>query len=208
MNAPALNPSVFNFANHPVRVVTVDGAPWFVASDVAEALGYRDAANAGRILADHQKADTQIVSTSPDGTEQRRSVTIINESGLYRLVLRSRKPEAERFSDWVTGEVLPAIRKTGRYEAAPQPARPVVLSLPGAGRYLVVVDTDTLSPAILDANQLALVRADHVSAVRRDLFTLRQALADMNARLALLQGEANPDVVEQPITVRLVGGVI
>lgn len=109
-------PSVFNFGAHAVRIIVRDGEPWFVASDVAEALGYRDAANAGRILADHQKADTQIVSTSSKGAEQARRVTIINESGLYRLVLRSRKPEAEKFSDWVTGEVLPSIRKTGRYE--------------------------------------------------------------------------------------------
>lgn len=105
----------FNFGAHAVRVIVRDGEPWFVAADVAEALGYRDAANAGRILADHQKADTQIASTSLNGIEQTRRVTIINESGLYRLVLRSRKPEAEKFSDWVTGEVLPSIRKTGGY---------------------------------------------------------------------------------------------
>lgn len=110
---------VFNFGEHSVRVVVRDGEPWFVATDVAVALGYRDAANAGRILADHQKG-TQIVST-PSG-EQR--VTIINESGLYRLVLRSRKPEAEKFSDWVTGEVLPAIRKTGVYVGKPFTVNP------------------------------------------------------------------------------------
>ena len=100
----------FNFGTHAMRVVMRDGEPWFVASDVADALGYRDAANAGRILADHQKGTH---SMSTPGGEQR--VTIINESGLYRLVLRSRKPEAEKFSDWVTGEVLPSIRKTGSY---------------------------------------------------------------------------------------------
>jgi len=121
-SAPVVSP--FRFDQHDVRVITRNGEPWFVASDIAEALGYRNAGDAARSLADHQKADTQIVRSSSNGTEQSRSVTIINESGLYRLVLRSRKPEAERFSDWVTGEVLPAIRKTGRYEqaatAAPQ----------------------------------------------------------------------------------------
>ena len=107
----------FAFHDHNVRTVLVDGEPWFVLSDVAKALSYRDACNAGRCLSDGQKADTQIVSTSSGGTEQARTVTIINESGLYRLVLRSRKPEAVAFSDWVTGEVLPAIRKQGFYMA-------------------------------------------------------------------------------------------
>ena len=108
--------SIFNFGNHAVRIIVRDDEPWFVAADVAAALGYRDAQDAGRSLKPEQKADTQIVRTSSNGTEQARRVTVINESGLYRLVLRSRKPEAEKFSDWVTGEVLPAIRKTGRYE--------------------------------------------------------------------------------------------
>lgn len=100
----------FQFHTHSVRVVIRDGDPWFVLADVADALGYRDAANAGRCLADHQRG-TQIVST-PSGDQ---SMTVVNESGLYRLVLRSRKPEAVTFSDWVTGEVLPSIRKTGSY---------------------------------------------------------------------------------------------
>lgn len=110
----ALSPSLFSFGIHSIRVVSRNGEPWFVASDVAEALEYRDAANAARNVSDHQKG-TQIVSTL--GGEQK--VTIINESGLYKLVLRSRKPEAELFSDWVTGEVLPSIRKTGSYNAQP-----------------------------------------------------------------------------------------
>ena len=103
-------PSVFNFGTNAVRIVVRDGEPWFVAADVAAALGYRDAQDAGRSLKPEQKG-TQNVRTP--GGDQR--VTIINESGLYRLVLRSRKPEAEKFSDWVTGEVLPSIRKTGGY---------------------------------------------------------------------------------------------
>ncbi len=103
-------PTPFNFDTHAVRVVLRDGEPWFVASDVCIALGYRDAEKGTRHLGIHQKSSSSI--RTPGG-EQR--VTIINESGLYRLVLRSRKPEAEKFSDWVTGEVLPAIRKTGGY---------------------------------------------------------------------------------------------
>jgi len=108
-------PTPFNFGERVVRVIVRDGEPWFVASDVCAALGYRDAEKGTRILGTHQKADTQIVGISSNGTEQTRRVTIINESGLYRLVLRSRKPEALAFSKWVTGEVLPSIRKTGGY---------------------------------------------------------------------------------------------
>ena len=96
----------FNFGAHAVRIVVRNGEPWFVASDVAEALGYRSPKDAAASLGDHQKG-SGLVRTP--GGEQR--LTIINESGLYRLVLRSRKPEAEKFSDWVTGEVLPSIRK-------------------------------------------------------------------------------------------------
>ena len=107
----------FSFAeSHPVRVVMLDDAPWFVASDVCGVLDYRDAFNAVRIL-DADEKDTHNVSTP--GGDQR--VTIISESGLYALVLRSRKPEARQFRKWVTAEVLPAIRKTGRYEVQVTP---------------------------------------------------------------------------------------
>ena len=113
MNTNSVIP--FNFHSREVRIVIRNGDPWFIASDVALALGYRDAANAARNVGDHQKADTQIVSISSNRTEQSRTVTLISEGGLYRLVLRSRKPEAVAFSDWVTDEVLPSIRKTGSY---------------------------------------------------------------------------------------------
>ncbi|WCF27237.1 BRO-N domain-containing protein [Xylella fastidiosa] len=100
----------FDFHSHVVRVVMRDGNPWFIATDVAVALGYRDAANAARHVGAHQKG-THIVSTIKGNQE----LTIVSEGGLYRLVLRSRKPEAVAFSDWVTDEVLPSIRKTGSY---------------------------------------------------------------------------------------------
>jgi prophage antirepressor-like protein len=100
----------FSFQSHAIRTVVIDGNPWFICTDVAEALDYRDAHNAARCLDDDEK-DTQIVST-PSGDQ---SLTIISESGLYALVLRSRKPEARKFAKWVTAEVLPAIRKTGSY---------------------------------------------------------------------------------------------
>lgn len=93
-----------------IRVLEKDGQPWFVGRDVASILDYRTANDMTRILEDDEK-DTQIVRTP--GGEQ--AVVIINESGLYSAVLRSRKDEAKKFKKWVTGEVLPSIRKHGAY---------------------------------------------------------------------------------------------
>lgn len=106
----------FQFEAHAVRVIEDDtGQVWFVASDVAQALGYRDALNMARWL-DADEADTHNVSIrSENGVTQDREVTIISESGLYHAILKSRKPEAKTFRRWVTHEVLPALRKTGKY---------------------------------------------------------------------------------------------
>lgn len=101
---------VFDFEDNAVRVIEKDGEPWFVAADVARVLEYRDAEVACRALDDDEKG-TLIVCT-PGGTQEMRG---INESGLYHLVLVSRKPEAKKFRKWVTAEVLPSIRKTGMY---------------------------------------------------------------------------------------------
>ncbi|MNM07005.1 hypothetical protein D3C81_170370 [compost metagenome] len=112
---PSDSQKSYSFHGHAIRVVLRDGEPWFVASDVAAALDYRDAEKASRSLPDHQKATTRIVGSTSGGNPNR---TIVSEGGLYRLVLRSRKPEAESFTDWVTDEVLPTIRKSGSYNAS------------------------------------------------------------------------------------------
>lgn len=93
-----------------VRVIERNGEPWFVAADVCNALGI-DRAQIRR-LDDDEKG---VRSTQTPGGSQ--MMNIVNESGLYALVLGSRKPEAKAFKRWVTHEVLPAIRRTGRYEA-------------------------------------------------------------------------------------------
>lgn len=98
------------FENHSVRALLVGGAPWFVATDVATALQYATAKDMTRNLEDDEKG-THIVGTL--GGSQR--MTVINESGLFSAILRSRKPEAKRFKKWVTGEVLPSLRKHGSY---------------------------------------------------------------------------------------------
>ncbi|SHF63857.1 BRO-N domain-containing protein [Lactonifactor longoviformis] len=99
-----------------MRTVTIDGEPWFVGKDVAEALGYAKARNAiaSHVLGEDKK-DAPIQGTH--GGLQ--AMTIINESGLYALIFGSKLESAQRFKHWVTSEVLPAIRKTGSY-AIPQ----------------------------------------------------------------------------------------
>lgn len=104
-------PAVFQFESHPVRTVLKDGEPWFVAVDVCKALEY---SNTSKALGDHLDADEKGITTGYTLGGQQK-LTIISESGLYALVLRSRKPEARKFAKWVTRDVLPAIRKTGAY---------------------------------------------------------------------------------------------
>lgn len=101
-----------------IRIVKIEGEPWMVGRDVAQSLGYVNTKDA---LANHVDAeDKQIIQRSESTTLDipNRGLTIINESGLYSLVLSSKMPNAKKFRRWVTSEVLPSIRKTGGYIAA------------------------------------------------------------------------------------------
>lgn len=101
----------FNFDSDQIRVIHDDkGNPWFVANDVCAILDIANSRDALSRLDDDEKG---VVSTYTLGGEQQQSS--INESGLYSLVLSSRKPEAKRFKKWVTSDVLPTLRKTGSY---------------------------------------------------------------------------------------------
>lgn len=99
-----------------IRTVTIDNEPWFVGKDVAVALGYGEGKSPINAIANHVDVeDKGVTKMMTPGGEQ--AVTIINESGLYSLVLSSKLESARRFKRWVTSEVLPAIRKTGGYIA-------------------------------------------------------------------------------------------
>lgn len=107
----------FAFEEKAVRAVKRSGEPWFVLADVCRVLEISNPSDAARRLDE----DERMTLDTTDGHSGRRggaqSITIINESGLYSLILTSRKPEAKRFKKWVTGIVLPAIRKDGGYIA-------------------------------------------------------------------------------------------
>jgi prophage antirepressor-like protein len=104
----------FNFCVSSIRVVMLDGNPWFVAADVCSALEIINVARAMSRLDDDEKG-VHTVNTL-GGNQQ---MTVVSESGLYSLTLTSRKPEAKKFKKWVTSEVLPSIRKTGGYSSTP-----------------------------------------------------------------------------------------
>ena len=94
-----------------IRTVTIENEPWFVGKDVAEVLGYQNGSrDINRHVDDEDKLCTKI-----EYAGQKRELTIINESGLYSLILSSKLPNAKKFKRWVTSEVLPSIRKTGSY---------------------------------------------------------------------------------------------
>lgn len=114
MNLVQKGQNILSFENKElgeVRVFERNGEAWFIAKDICEVLGY---SNPRKAVADHVDEEDKGVTIcdTPGGKQE---LTIINESGLYSLILRSNKPEAKKFKRWITSEVLPAIRKTGMY---------------------------------------------------------------------------------------------
>lgn len=102
--------SIFQYTDKKIRTVIIDGEPWFVAKDICEILDiekYRDAVTR---LSENQRGS--VVADTPGGKQE---MAAINESGVYKLAFTSRKPEAEKFTDWLAIEVIPSIRKHGGY---------------------------------------------------------------------------------------------
>ena len=102
---------IFSFEDSKVRTVLIDGEPWFVGKDVAEILGYQ---NGSRDINRHVDEEDRQKLMLFDGNQQ-KSTIVINESGLYSLILSSKLPTAKKFKRWVTSEVLPSIRQHGAY---------------------------------------------------------------------------------------------
>lgn len=111
-----------------IRTIEQNGEPWFVGKDVAAALGYGEGKSLVNAVANHVDAEDKGVTEmmTPGG---KQNMTIINESGLYSLVLGSKLPTARKFKHWVTAEVLPAIRKHGGYIAGQETLSPEELCI-------------------------------------------------------------------------------
>jgi len=109
-------PQIFNYHGIQVRTVNINNDPWFVLKDLCDVL---DLSN-HRMVKDRLSDDVSSTYSIPDALGRPQDTTIINEDGLYDVILESRKPEAKAFRKWVTSEVLPSIRKTGSYSMAPQ----------------------------------------------------------------------------------------
>jgi len=123
MSESTLNPAIpqlFGYQNQEVRAMMIDSEPWFVANDVCKALEIQNSRNAVSEL-DADECKMYLLDTPSSG---RQSTNLINESGLYELIWKSRKPEAKKFKTWLKREVLPSIRKTGSYSITPTPPTP------------------------------------------------------------------------------------
>ena len=114
------NIQIFNYQNNEVRTVEMGGEPWFVLKDVCGVLDIADHKVVARRLDEDEVCQTPLT----DSMGRQQSTTIINESGLYHVILRSDKPEAAPFRKWVTSEVLPSIRKNGGYIAGQEQLTP------------------------------------------------------------------------------------
>lgn len=110
----SLQGSTLTPCKHPIRCVTIDGRPWFVAADTCKHVGLSNTTMALRPLKADQKGTIKRIEV---GMTAGPDLNIVSESGLYALVMRSDKPQAKAFQSWVTGTVLPAIRKDGRLPA-------------------------------------------------------------------------------------------
>lgn len=125
------------YQGNPVRCIQKDGTPWWVLSDVCKVVGLGSPHKVADRLDDDEKGRNQIPTLGGN-----QKVTIINESGLYNVLLRSDKPEAKPFKRWVTHEVLPQIRSTGKYEAKPDDEQ---LSLPMDDELVDILELQRIS---------------------------------------------------------------
>lgn len=161
----------FSFESHSVRAFNINGAPWFVGKDVAEALGYKDPTTAIR---SHCKGVLKLHPLTTAGGTQ--DVRVINEPDTFRLIVGSNLPEAERFERWLFEEVLPTIRQTGGY------------ALPGAQP---ATDPATLAQQLADLlNGKVAVDRTEWTTVRQGIDALREAFGWLDQRAEAIERTA------------------
>lgn len=165
----------FDYNGQEVRTVEMNGQPWFVAVDVCNVLEIGNPSQAASRLDDDEKG---IISNDTPGGKQK--MTIVSESGLYSLILGSRKPEAKQFKRWITHEVIPSIRKTGGYIAGQETLSPEELMAKAllvakqtlAERDARINELSTANSELTVQNQILLPRAQYFDElVDRNLLT-------------------------------------
>jgi prophage antirepressor-like protein len=162
----------FEYEFSDVRVIVDDqGIPWFVAKDVCTLLGIK---NVGNSLSDFPRSEVQLAVLN-EGKRGNPTRSVVNESGVYRLIFRSRKPWAEKFKNWVLQEVIPTVRKTGQYPARVTPALPA----PSASPLLALRDM-----------------VDNMIRLEDQQIALAQAQAATQERLHVLECKVQPEVEE------------
>lgn len=130
----------FSYGATTVRTITIDGEPWFVLADLCAVLGLR------QFRTDRLDDDVIRNHPIPDALGRRQNATLVNESGMYEVVIRSDKPDAVAFRRWITSEVLPSIRRTGSYGTTP--------TLSGA---------ELLAHAVIEAQQMLTAKDERIA---------------------------------------------
>lgn len=177
----------FNFNNTDVRVIERDGEPWFVAADVCAILEIKNTSDAiKRLDADEVTLD-QI-----EGSH--RATNLVNESGLFALVLRSDKPQARPFRKWVTSEVLPSIRQTGGYTPSAQPVPDFLDPAAAARAWLQQYETAQYYKMSMDKALVAPTAEDALEEIER----LKGELAKTKDQLAETRNKLKTEKARKP----------
>ncbi len=138
---PSPVPAPFDFKGHQIRTVTQNGQPWFVARDVAAALEIGWSGHTLDSVPAPWRGMVKLTTRQKNDRMVQQNTAIISEPAVYKLAFRSNKPEAEEFTNWVASEVLPAIRKTGRFEAQPAPTPALRSTAKERNRLAALMDT-------------------------------------------------------------------
>lgn len=161
----------FNFDGQPVRVVTIDNEPWFVLNDLCLVLDINNSRMVAARLDEGCVSQTDVT----DSLGRARQTTIVNEPGMYEVVIRSDKPEATTFRRWITSDVLPQIRKTGSYGTAPALTGPQLMAA-------ALIEAQTTMTAQTERIAVLEPKADYVDTfvASEDLRILRHVANSIN----------------------------
>lgn len=159
------NLQVFNYNDSAVRTVQKDGEPWFVLKDVCDVLHLSTPAR----VAERLEPDEVSLAHVTDGIGRQQETSIINESGLYTVILRSDKPEAKPFRKWVTSEVLPSIRKHGAY-MTPETLQAAILNPDYLLQVVTALKDETDKRKALEAANASLVVDLEIARPKADYF--------------------------------------